>query len=55
MIQNKEKEGWHYLEVKNLSTLLRGITSKHHGDSYCLDCFHSFRTEDKEFNAIRKG
>ena len=26
MIPNKEKEGWHYLAVKKLSTLLRGIT-----------------------------
>ena len=26
MILNEEKEGWHYLAVKKLSTLLRGIT-----------------------------
>ena len=32
MISNDEKEGWHYLAVKKLSALLRGITSKHHGD-----------------------
>ena len=36
MIPNKEKEGWHYLAVKKLSTLLRGITSKHHENFYCL-------------------
>ena len=30
MIPNKEKEEWYYLAVKKLSTLLRGITSKHH-------------------------
>ena len=24
-----------------------GITSKHHGDIYCLNCFHSFATENK--------
>ena len=47
MIPNEEKEGWHYLAVKKLSTLLRGITSKHHDDFYCLNCFHSFRTENK--------
>ena len=29
MIQNEEKEGWHYLVVKKLSVLLRRITSKH--------------------------
>ena len=30
-------EGWHYLTVKKLSALLRGITSKHHGGFYCLN------------------
>ena len=24
-----------------------GITSKHKGDFYCLNCLHSFRTENK--------
>ena len=47
MIPKEEKEGWHYLAVKKLSTLLRGITSKHHGDFHCLNlnCLYSFRTE----------
>ena len=36
---------WHYLAVKSLSVLLRGITSNHDGDFYCLNCFHSYRTE----------
>ena len=31
---------WHYL------TNNKGITSKHKGDSYCLDCFHSYRTKE---------
>ena len=47
MIPNEEKEGWHYLPVKKLSTLIRGITSKHHGDFYCLNALPSFRTENK--------
>ena len=47
MIPNKGKEGWHYLAVKILSTLLRKITLKHHGDFYCLNSLHSFRTENK--------
>ena len=34
-------EKWHYLTVRSLSALLKGITSKHDGDSYCLNCFHS--------------
>ena len=33
--------------MKRLSTLLRGITSKDHGDFYYLNCLHSFRTENK--------
>ena len=45
MIPNEE--GWHYLAVKKLSASLRGITSKHHGDFYCLNCLHSFATERK--------
>ena len=47
MIPNEEKEGWYYLLVKKLSALLRGIASKHHGDFCCLNCLHSFRTENK--------
>ena len=26
---------------------MSGITSKHHGDFYCLNCFHTFPTENK--------
>ena len=44
---------WHYLVVKNLSRLLRGISSNHDGDYYCLNCFHSYRTENK-LNAHKK-
>ena len=44
---NEEKEGWHYLVVQKLSALLRGVTSKCNGDFYCLNCLHSFRTENK--------
>ena len=36
---------WHYLDVKGLQALLRGITSNHDGESYCLSCFHPYRTE----------
>ena len=28
-------ENWHYLAVKSLSRLLRGLTSNHDGDFYC--------------------
>ena len=45
MISNGEN--WHYLTVKNVSRLLRGITSNHVGDFYCLNCFHSYRRKNK--------
>ena len=38
---------WHYLAIKNISGLLRGITSNHKGDFYCLNCLHSQRTKSK--------
>ena len=45
MITNGEK--WHYLTVKNLPGLLRGITSNHQGNFYCLNCFCSYGTRNK--------
>ena len=30
---------WYYLAIKSISGLLRGITSNHNGDFYCLNCF----------------
>ena len=47
MIPNEEKEGWQYLTLKTLSALLHKITSKHKGEYYCLNCLHSFITENK--------
>ena len=54
---------WHYIAlksertddgfnrpIKSLSRLFRGITSNHDGDFYCLNCLHSFRTD----NALKK-
>ena len=51
MITDGEK--WHYLTVKNLSGLLRGITSNHAGDFYCLNCFCGYSTKNK-FEAHKK-
>ena len=45
MVTDGEK--WHYLTVKNLPGLLRGITSSHKEDFYCLNCFRSYRTRNK--------
>ena len=30
-----------------MPALLRGITSNNHGDFYCLNCSHSYRTHNK--------
>ena len=38
---------WHYLTVKGLFALLKGMSSNHVGDFYCLNCFHWYRTEKK--------
>ena len=35
------------LTVTSLSALLKGISSNHVGDFYCLNCFHSCRTKSK--------
>ena len=32
--------------MKILSSLLRGVTSNLNGNFYCLNCFHSYRTEN---------
>ena len=46
MITDKNNR-WHYLAVKSLPALFRGITSSNNGDFYCLNCFHSYRTLNK--------
>ena len=45
MITDGEK--WHYLAVKSLSALFRGVTGNNNGDFYCLNCFKSYTTENK--------
>ena len=57
MITDGEK--WHYTALKSeptedrfnrptksLPRLFRGTTSNHHGDFCCLNCLHSFRTDN---------
>ena len=46
-------EGWHYLAVKKLSSLLRGMMSKHHSDFYCLNCLNFFATKSKSESHIK--
>ena len=45
MIPNGDQ--WHYIAVKKLSALSRGITANHQGDFYCLNCLHCFATDNK--------
>ena len=47
LLMISDGENWHYLTVKTLSRLFRGITSNHDGYFYCLNCFHSYRTKNK--------
>ena len=35
------------MAILRRSAILRGITSKHHGDFYCLNCLHSFAIKKK--------
>ena len=42
-----EGRKWHYLPVKSLLTLFRGITSSHKENFYCLNCFHLYGTKNK--------
>ena len=57
MITTSKK--WHYIALKSeptddrfnrpirsLSRLFRGVTSNYDGDFYCLNCLHSFRTDN---------
>ena len=45
MISNGEN--WHYLVVKRLPGLPKGITSSHNEDFYCLNCFCAYTTKNK--------
>ena len=47
LLRISDGEKWHYLAVKKLSALLRGITSKHKGGSYWINCFYSYSTKEK--------
>lgn len=36
----------HYVAIKRLSALIRGLSSRHDGDYYCRNCLYSLRTVD---------
>ena len=57
--QEDTPDKWHYIALKSeitddgykkpinsISKLFRGITSTNNGDFYCLNCLHSFRTDN---------
>ena len=48
---------WHYLAVKKLFALFRVMISNSNGDFYCLNCLHSYRTENelKKYENICKN
>ena len=45
MITDGEK--WHYLAVKILSALFRGVTGNNKGGFYCLNSFQSYTIENR--------
>ena len=47
LLMISDDENWHYLLVKSLPGLLKGITSNHREDFYFSNCFHSYRTKNK--------
>ena len=46
-------EGWYYLPVKKLPALSKGISSKHAGDIYRMNCLHSIRKKSN-LNHLKK-
>ena len=46
----QNQNNWHYITIKNQSRLFRGITSIHNGDFCCLNCLHSYGTD----NALKR-
>ena len=41
-----DEKDWYYLAAKKETALVKEVTSKNI-DFYCLNCLHSFRTENK--------
>ena len=44
---NLHREGWHYITVKKISCIIKRNNVKFDDDFYCLNCLHSFATENK--------
>ena len=52
LLMTADSKKWHYLTVKSLYALLKGTTSNHKGDFYCLNCFQSYCTVDLVLNTL---
>ena len=48
-----DSKEWHYLGVKSLSALLRGITSNHNRYILLFKLFHSYSTEKKNIKSMK--
>ena len=46
LVTSNGKE-WHYLEVKQIISIIKKDYIKNNGDFYFLICLHSFRTKSK--------
>ena len=49
-LKSERTEGGFKCPIRSLSRLFNGITSNHNRDFYCLNCLHSFKTD----NALEK-
>ena len=38
---------WHHIAISSLSTLLKGRSSNHNGDFYCLNCFNLYTAKNR--------
>ena len=47
LLMSTNGEKWHYLAVKSLPALLRGLTSNHNRGFYCSNYFHSYSTKNR--------
>ena len=52
MITDSEK--WHYLAVKSLPALLKGIKSNHNKDFYCLNSFLFIQAQKIDLKNMKK-
>ena len=39
----EDDKNWHFVSVKNVQRLCRGIFSNNHSDFYCMNCMHAYR------------